>query len=316
MKTHRQRSIGVNTLCSLVSSRNPWECVVFSYFPHLFLVAHSLSRYCALMNSYTRKNITNTSSIFTSMARKSRSTSPSTRDTTLTIRTRDPLPQYGIDTPIARHLTTTQADRCQFPGCSNTLPHQHPTAAGAKTAPSLEEYRKAGEAIRARWTEEQRRQTAENEASLRQLVEIEPKIGDLSINPHPPRGNDLTVQDQDAIIHGGATPAQYEAAGGMLLERQQRQDIVDNISCVTPIFTTTTSSTQPCTAPCPIQTPHNQGAYLQQGQVPRFWNARWGYSDPPRGIWEAWVRVERGRGRGWDEVVVGGFAGAHWWGGV
>ena len=288
MKTHRQRSIGINTLCSWVLSRNPWECVIFSYFPHLFLVAHSLSRYCASRNYYTRKNIINTSSIFTSMARTSRSCSPPTRDTTLTIRTRDPLPQYGNDTPIARKLTTTQADRCQFPGCSNTLPHQHPTA-GAKIAPALEEYRKAGEAIRARWTEEQRRQIAENEASLRQLAEIEPKIGNLSINPHPPRGNDLIVQDQNAILHGGATPAQCEAARGMLLERQ-RQDIVDNISRVTPIFTTTTSSTQPCTAPCPIQTPHNQGAYLQQGQIPRVWNARWGYSDPPRGIWEAWVK--------------------------
>ena len=345
---------------------------------------------------YTRKNIINTSSIFTSMARTSRSRSPPTPDTTLTIRTRDPLPQYGIDTPIARKLTTTQADRCRFPGCSNTLPHQHPTA-GAKIAPSLEEYRKAGEAIRARWTEEQRRQIAENEASLRQLAEIEPDIGNLSLNPHPPCENDLTVQDQNAIIHdGGATPAQYEAARDILLEGQH-QDIVDNTRTITPGFRTspsfphlnrtsqtqteptsepewdgfpeldaqhehpptpahrtppkpppkspttnlsnsasdstpprhdppchphppsqptTNSPTQPCTAPCPIQTPHNQGAYLQQGQVPRVWNARWGYSDPPRGIWEAWVRVERGRGRGWDEVVVRGFAGAHWWGGV
>ena len=234
---------------------------------------------------------------------------------------------------------------------------------------------------------------------LRQMAESESKVGSLSHQTHLPRGNDLTVQEQIAVIHGGATPAQCADTREMLLERQ-RQDIVDNTSPITPVSpayssvpetkdgdqtqseekgslewddfpeldarygtppaargsatldpamagpprystqascisrvgTGVTSDTTlegpsklrninflntnpPCTGPCPIQHPHNQGAYLRQGQVPRLWNARWGYSDPPRAIWEAWVRIEQGRGSSWDEVEVDGFALSHSWAG-
>ena len=70
-----------------------------------------------------------------------------------------------------------------------------------------------------------------------------------------------------------------------------------------------------CTGPCPIQTPHSQGAYLHQGQIPRTWNMRWGYSEPPQEIWESWIRIELGHGSSWDRVQVDGFALSHWWAG-
>ncbi len=333
------------------------------------------------------------------MARTSRSRNSPTNDTTLAIRAHNPLAQNDITTPVASEFIPTQADRCPFPDCKNSVPHQHAAAEG-KITPSIDDYRKAGEAIREHWTQEQRRRLAENEAVLRQLAEIEPKVGSLSIKTHLPRGNDLTVEEQIAIIHGGATPAQYETAREILIERH-RQDIIDNTSPISPVFpadsavkeikelsqpeTNHTSSiewddfpeldakypSQPlaqtsplpnptptalqnpptkfsrtipkrnnptplitprpftihqkidflntesllCTGPCPIQTPHNQGAYLQQGHVPRVWNERWGYSDPPREIWEAWARIEQGHGRTWDEVEVDGFALSHWWSG-
>lgn len=114
------------------------------------------------------------------------------------------------------------------------FPHHHSTAEGT-IAPTIDEYRKAGEAIRGRWTQEQRRRIAENEALLRQLAEIEPKAGSPLITPSLPRGNDLTAQEQIAIIHGGATLAQYEAVNEMLLE-QHRQDVIDNTSPVSPVF--------------------------------------------------------------------------------
>lgn len=301
----------------------------------------------------------------------------------LAIRTRELLTQNDIITPGAGKFISTQADRCLFPGCINQFPHQHSTSEG-KIVPRVEEYRKAGEAIRERWTEEQRRRIAENEAVLQQLAELDPRVGRLSIQPNLPRGNDLTVQEQISKILGGATPAQYEAAREMLLERQ-RQNIIDNTSPISPVSpgipqTKATSQTpteqsytleyddfpeldskhntqsiakkikdlnassdgrkdtgpashttdQPssryqrihflntdslCTGPCPVQVPHNQGAYLSQGEVPRAWNARWGYSDPPRRIWEAWVRIEQGRGSSWDKVEVDGFAMSHWWAG-
>ena len=251
------------------------------------------------------------------------------------------------------------------------------------------------------------------------LRDLEPKIGNLSIHPHIPRGDELTIQEEMNIIHGGATPAQYATAHELLLE-QQRQDIIDNISPISPVSpnrfgqmfqnqaeqinnleyddfpelnekygiptqtsqngaeqtnsleyddfpelnakyglppitktphnptpttrspsrhpatdlasTSTSTSTEPptsqyqnryhsnnnplCTGPCPLKFPHNQGPYLQQGLVPRVWNPRWGYSDPPKRIWDAFVRSEQGRGSEWDEVEVGGFAVAHWWDGL
>ncbi len=331
------------------------------------------------------------------MAVTRRSRSPTTHNATLAIRTHNTLAQNDIVTPVAGKFIPTQANRCPFAGCTNRFPHQHSTADG-KIAPSVDEFRKAGEAIRQRWTEEQRHRIAKNEAVLLQLAEIEPKVANLSIQPHLPRGNDLTVKEQINIIHGGATPAQYAATREMLLERQ-RQDIIDNTSPITPVFPacsffppikdetlsqvekannsldhddfpeldakyghlsaagnsrkldptikmppeassgascdggkgtdpafdiTNKSFPQPqyadfiknlCTGPCPVQTPHNKGPYLQRGQIPRVWNERWGYSDPPREIWEAWVRIEQGCGRTWDEVEVDGFAFSHWWAG-
>ena len=336
------------------------------------------------------------------MARTSRSRSPPTRSRTLTIRTREPSAQNHAITPVAGEFISTQADRCPFPDCTNRYPHQHSTAEG-KIAPPIEQVQKAGEAIRERWTDEQRRRIAENEAVLHQLGELEPKVSRLSIQPPLPHGNDLTVKEQNIITHGGATPAQFAATREMLLERQ-RQDIIDNTSPISPVSpacpsvpqtshtpraqgkqidslkyddfpelnakygispaaetshnptptkrssqkspakasddskdsgsgpgpssNTTTEepfsrsqngsflNTNPqCSGPCPIQIPHNQGAYLQQGQIPRVWNKRWVYSDPPRNIWEAWVRIEQGRGSSWDQVEVNGFALSHRWAG-
>ena len=291
-----------------------------------------------------------------------------------------------------------QADRCPFPGCVNTSSHRHSKPKGL-ILPSIEEYRRAGEVIREQWSEKQRRQIAENEAMLRRLAETEPKVGDLLTKTHLPRGNDLTVQEQINIIHGGATPAQYEAFNEMLLE-QQRQDTIGNTSPIFPAYATGSGAPQTeasshsqaeqqssvewddfpeldakyghppsknsrildpklkslpkslagfsyngdaggsleanitpkphppsqktdflytktllSTGPCPVQTSHSQGPYLQQGQVPRTWNPRWGYSDPPREIWEAWARVQQGCGRTWDLVRVDGFALSHSWAG-
>ncbi|CAF9929244.1 hypothetical protein IMSHALPRED_007867 [Imshaugia aleurites] len=356
------------------------------------------------------------------MARKSRSRSPPTRNTTLTIRTREPLVQNDIVTPVAGRFISTQADRCPYPDCNEDSPHQHSTTEGS-IAPPVDEYRKAGEAIRERWNEEQRRRIAENEAVLRQVADIEPRVGNLSINTQFPRGIIL---------------AEYEATRTKVLERQRR-GIIENTSpnfpvCPDVIQTADESRRQAeqesnlewndfpeldaqygpptagfksewdnfpeldtkygpptagiksewddfpeldaqygpstvdinsknldptikspprlptnipsesrngrgfaigliyepssryrdtdflnlnpqCTGPCPIQCPHNQGAYLQQGQIPRVWNARWGYSDPPSHIWQAWVRVENGTASSWDQVEVEGFAQSHWWGG-
>ena len=285
------------------------------------------------------------------MTHTRQSGSPPDHNTDLAIRTRDLMAQNPTITPVTGEFISIQADRCPFPSCTNTRPHQHSTAEGI-IAPSIDDFRKAGEAIRERWTEEQRHLIAENETTLQQLTELEPKVRDLSLQPHLPRSNDLTAQDQIAVIHGGATAAQYEATREMLLERH-RQDLIANTSPISPTSSAhpgashnePTAQTQAerakssewddfpdlnaqyqnidflhtntrlCTGPCPVQTPHNRGAYLQRGQVPRVWNARWGYSDPPRGIWEAWVRIEQGRGRSWDKVEVDGFALSHWWAG-
>lgn len=329
------------------------------------------------------------------MARTSRSRSPSTRNRTLAIRTRDPLPQNATVTPVVSEFVSTQADRCTLPGCLNTLPHQHSPAEG-EIAPSIEEYQKVAEAIRERWTEEQRRRIAENEALLRELAEIEPKVDSLSVKTHLPRGNDLTVQEQIAIIHSGASPVDQVSDGASLsaswIEDESRtqaeqttrlelddfpkpndqyeafltDEIPSNLLILshdarngTPLFYQTTSFPElncqnenssrphrmpmpdhkwtlcfrngnpiiqqplyryrffdppPCTGPCPIQTPHIKGPYLQRGGVPRVWNPRWGFSDPPRAVWEAWLRVMNGRARSWDRVQVDGFSKSHsWW---
>lgn len=327
------------------------------------------------------------------MLRTSRSRSPVTRRTALSIRTREPTSQDHATAPFAGGYISTQAARCPFPGDTNRSPHLHSTAEG-KIAPSIDEYRKAGEAMRERSSEEQRRRIAENEAVLRELSELEPKVRGLAIQPYLPRRNDLTVEEQIAVIHGGATPAQYETTREMLLE-QQRQEIIKNTSPISPVFpaspnvtetkfisaeqddsleyddfpqlnakyglppapnfsqnltpTIKSSPEQPATASdnsskatksapiptkspsserhdryyhnprpqcagaCPIQWPHNSGPYLQNGHIPRVWNSRWGYSDPPRRIWEAFVRLEQGRGSDWDEVEVYGFAQSHFW---
>ena len=298
---------------------------------------------------------------------------PTTHHETLAIRTRDSIEQNDIILPGPGESISTQADRCPFPRCINDFPHQHASAEG-EIVPTVDEFCKAGEGFRQQWTEEQRRRIVENEALLRQVGELGPQVGNLSISAHLPNGTDLRTQGQHAVIHGGATPAQYAATREMLLDRN-RQDIIGSTTRPADLETEGNCQTQadetcspdwndfpeldskygppprspisrsqskshaeastngdeirkshyqeidflntnpPCTGPCPIQCPHNEGAYLQQGQVPRLWNARWGYSDPPREIWEAWVRVEQGRGSGWDEVEVDGFALSHWWAG-
>ena len=283
------------------------------------------------------------------MARRSRSRNPPPHNIPLAIRTRELLTQNDIITPGAGKFISTQADRCPFPGCINQFPHQHSTSEG-KIVPRVEEYRKAGEAIRERWTEEQRRRISENEAVLQQLAELDPKVGRLSIQPYLPRGNDLTVQEQISPVSPGIpqtkatshTPTEQSYTLEYddfpeLDAKHNTQSISRKIKDLSafsdgrkgtgPSSHTTDQpssryqrihflNTYPlCTGPCPVQVPHNQGAYLSQGEVPRAWNARWGYSDPPRRIWEAWVRIEQGRGSSWDKVEVDGFALSHWWAG-
>lgn len=87
---------------------------------------------------------------------------------------------------------------------------------------------------RLQWTDEQRHRIAKNEEVLRQLAGFEPKVGNLSMETYLPQGNDLRVQEQIAMIHGGATPAQYADTRGMLLERK-RQDVMDNTSPISPV---------------------------------------------------------------------------------
>ena len=241
---------------------------------------------------------------------------------------------------------------------------------------------------------ELRSQIAEDEEKLRELGVVEPSVGHLLIQKHLPRENDLTVQEQIAIIHGGVTPTQDAATRGKVLERQH-QEIVDDTSNISPVspyqsdvpqsndaynsqaewddfpeldakygpppaaedfenmepaigtppeYTAAASyyghkdtglhndvTTEPfsgvqnvnlpntsalCTGPCPIKDQHGQGGYLQQGQIPRVPNPRWGYSDPPEEIWEAWWRVEKGTASSRDQVEVDGFAQSHWWDGL
>lgn len=309
-----------------------------------FLAAHLHSNSYKPFGTFTHKrnkppvNQTAATTLI-SMARTSRSRSPSRHSTTLTIRTREP-------------------------------------------------------SARDHASEEQRRRIAENDAVLRQLGDLEPKVGNLSIHPKIPRGDELTIQEEMSVIYGGATPAQYSTTHELLLE-QQRQDIIDNTSPISPVFpdrfgqkvqnqaeqvdsleyddfpelnakygltpaTKTSHNLTPtislpsypttaphngshapdlvsdstdapvsqysnryynncnslCIGPCPLKFPHNQGPYLQQGLVPRVWNPKWGYSDPPKRIWDAFVRNEQGRGSDWDQAEVEGFAVAHWWDGL
>ena len=279
---------------------------------------------------------------FTSMARTSRSRSPPTRNRTLAIRTRDPLPQNATVTPFVSESVSTQADRCPFPGCLNTLPHQHSPAEG-EIAPSIEEYKKAAEAIRERWYEQQRRHIAENEALSRELAEIERKVNRLSVKLVP----ELNDQSETSIIdeipsdllilshdRRNGTSLFYETTSFPELDRQNetasrphQMPISDrkwtlcfkngNPISQQPLYLYLyrLSEPPPCTGTCPIQTPHIKGPYLQRGGVPRVWNPRWGFSDPPRAVWEAWLRIRNGRARSWDRVQVDGFSKSHaWWG--
>lgn len=66
---------------------------------------------------------------------------------------------------------------------------------------------------------------------------------------------------------------------------------------------------------CLVEHPHPIGRYLARGHVPRTYNDQWGLSDPPRMIWEAWARLQKGCPGEWDETVVQGFARAHFWDG-
>lgn len=66
---------------------------------------------------------------------------------------------------------------------------------------------------------------------------------------------------------------------------------------------------------CLVGHPHPVGRYLARGHVPRTWNDHWGLSDPPDEIWQAWVRMENGTAREWDEIAVYAFSACHFWDG-
>ena len=291
---------------------------------HIPFLCSKRRTYCAnyLFRSFSRRPCFQTYHIATStlfsMARTSDPESPSIHNMTLPIRTRGSLIQKSsIVSQDADTFISTQADRCPFPGCVDSLPHQHSKAEG-NIAPFIDEYRKAGEAIRGRWTEEQRRRIAENEVLLRQIGGVVPKVGGLSIQTHSSRGNDLSIEEPSVIVHGGEGRVQIDTSPEALLEKQSR-NVIDDTTSISPLPGVTmpqtdkkshdqaeqtgslewddfpeldakyatrdkgpTSQSSPflntdsplCTGPCPIQSPHNKGLYLQQGQVPRVWNPR------------------------------------------
>ena len=174
------------------------------------------------------------------MVRRNRSQNPHTHTTTLPIRPRASSPQTP-KTPNTRPITgssvPTHSDRCSHPARTTPLPHQSLPTKGSKSpskSPSYEEYRNASSATRQKWTESQRRRIAENEALLRQLAEITPKEGNLSIKTHLPRGNDLTVEEQIAILHESVTPRHYSTTLDMVLGRR-REETNNNMDLVSPI---------------------------------------------------------------------------------
>lgn len=65
---------------------------------------------------------------------------------------------------------------------------------------------------------------------------------------------------------------------------------------------------------CPLRhLPHFKGMFLQNGKIPKKWNEDFGWSDPPRRVWDAWVRVEDLVGSERDFEIVRGFAASHFW---
>ena len=66
---------------------------------------------------------------------------------------------------------------------------------------------------------------------------------------------------------------------------------------------------------CIVPYPHPLGRFLARGHVPRTYNDRWGLSDPPHQIWEAWTRMNHGTASETDEVIVHAFVSNHFWDG-
>jgi len=66
---------------------------------------------------------------------------------------------------------------------------------------------------------------------------------------------------------------------------------------------------------CIVDHPHHLGRYLARGHVPRTYNDRWGLSDPPHLVWEAWARINNGTAGESDEMVVNAFSACHFWDG-
>ncbi|MCJ1452924.1 hypothetical protein MMC28_003269 [Mycoblastus sanguinarius] len=92
---------------------------------------------------------------------------------------------------------------------------------------------------------------------------------------------------------------------------------VNNLSITRDPTSPVNTSVLPCTdTACPIAFEHLQGRYLHHGEVSRTYNDRWGYSDPPQSVWEAWAKVERRTASVGDEVLVDAFAELHRWVGL
>ena len=169
------------------------------------------------------------------MVRRNRSQSQHNHTTTLPIRPQASSPQSPNTRPITGSCISTHSHRSPCPAGTNALPHQSLPTKGSKspsTPRSIEQYRSARSATRQKWTESQRRRIAENEALLRQLAEITPELGSLSIKTHLPRGNDLTVEEQIAIIYESVTPRRYSIIEDMLLKRpcEETSNNMDPIS--------------------------------------------------------------------------------------
>ena len=68
-----------------------------------------------------------------------------------------------------------------------------------------------------------------------------------------------------------------------------------------------------CTKPhCPIRHFHYEGLYMDRG-MPCSKKSRFGFSDPPREIWQALQRTRAGQAQGKDDWMVKRFAEYHTW---
>ncbi|CAD6586394.1 MAG: hypothetical protein ASARMPREDX12_002352 [Alectoria sarmentosa] len=282
------------------------------------------------------------------MTPTSRSRSPTTRDATQAIRTHDPVAQNDIITPVAAEGEIAPPID-EFRKIREAM---HEWAAGelrSQIAEDEEKLRELGVVepseqiaiIHGGVTPTQDAATR-GKVLERQHQEIVDDTSNISpVSPYQsdvPQSNDAynsqaewddfpeldakygpppAAEDFENMEPAIGTPPEYTAAASYYGHKDTglHNDVTtEPFSGVQNVNLPNTSAL--CTGPCPIKDQHGQGGYLQQGQIPRVPNPRWGYSDPPEEIWEAWWRVEKGTASSRDQVEVDGFAQSHWWDGL